>query len=65
MYSATSETTRDVCTQIGFLASVGFVETMKMNGKIYVRGTCGKPHEFRALQDACERYGFIYKGGRC
>lgn len=63
MYSTTSETTRAVCEKLGFHFSSRFVATMRRGGKIYVRGTCGKPIEFSALKRACEANGLIYRAG--
>ena len=62
MYSTKSETTKQVCEQIGFTFDINFVATMKRGGKIYVKGTCGKPEEFSALREACEKNGYIYAG---
>ena len=62
MYSSTSELAKQVCKTIGFSFNVHFVEAMQRNGKIYVRGTAGKPEEFRALKSACEKHGYIYTG---
>lgn len=61
MYSATSKTTAEVCKKLGFWFEVHFTETMKRGSKIYVRGTVGKDHEFRALEEACKKAGYIYK----
>ncbi len=62
MYSTKSQTTKMVCKQIGFRFDIKFVETMRRGDKIYVRGTCGKPHEFDALEAACQQYGYIFRG---
>ena len=62
MYSTTSATTKAVCEKIEFVFSIQFVSTMQRNGKIYVKGTCGKPSEFSALKKACEESGYIYTG---
>lgn len=61
MYSTTSELTKKVCNEIGFIFDIHFVKTMKRNGKVYVKGTCGKPNEFLALKKACREKGYIYK----
>ena len=62
MYSTTSKTTKTICEKIQFIVSIEFVETMQRNGKIYVRGTAGKPEEFAALKKACKENGYIYTG---
>jgi hypothetical protein len=62
MYSTESDTTKDVCKKIGFLFDVYFVETMKRNNKVYVRGTAGKRGEFQALKNAVIKAGMIYTG---
>jgi len=62
MYSATSELTKAVCGKMGFIFDIHFVEAMQRNGKVYVRGTLGKPDEFYVLRCACQSHGYIYKG---
>jgi hypothetical protein len=62
MYSTTSILTKNVCKNLGFIFEIQFVQTMSRNGKVYVKGTCGKPDEFRALRMACKDNGYIYKG---
>jgi len=62
MYSTESKTAQEVCSKIGFSFECKFVSVLSRNGKIYVKGTCGKSHEFTALKRACEQAGFIYKG---
>lgn len=61
-YSTTSETTKQVCEKIGFDFDIEFVSTMKRGEKIFVKGTCGKQHEFQLLKKACGQFGFCYKG---
>lgn len=63
MYSTTSNVAREVCELLGFDFDVAFVSVMRRGGKTYVRGTCGKPHEFRMLAERVERAGYIYTGG--
>ncbi len=63
-YSATSETTKEVCNKINFIFDIHFVETASKNGKTYVRGTCGKRNEFKDLKRACEENGYIYAGSK-
>ena len=65
MYSTRSKTTKEVCEKIGFDFEVSFVDTMKRNGKVFVRGTMGKPQEYRELQYQCEKHGYIYTGRKC
>ena len=60
MYSSTSNLTRKICTELGFIFEINFVETMQRASRVYVRGTCGKPDEFRALKYAAENAGYIY-----
>ena len=62
MYSSTSDLTKEVCINIGFIFDVHFIQTMRRNGKIYVKGTCGKPAEFSLLKSLCNKFGYIYKG---
>ena len=61
MYSTNSETTKEVCKKIGFDFNINFVKTLKRNGKIFVKGTAGKPHEFALLRRACKKHNYIYK----
>ena len=61
MYSSTSKATLEFCARAGFMQSINFVETRKTRGEIYVRGTCGKKHEFLTLQAACARLGAPYR----
>jgi len=62
MYSTKSQITKEVCKVIGANFNISFVETMKRNGKIYVKGTLGKPDEFRWLKNQCNKYSYIYTG---
>lgn len=62
MYSTTSNLTKEVCNNIGFIFDIHFVQTMRRKGKIYVKGTCGKQHEFLLLKSLCNKFGYIYKG---
>ena len=61
-YSSTSNLTKSVCEELDFTFSINFVETLKRGKKIFVRGTCGKENEFRALKKACSEAGYTYKG---
>jgi hypothetical protein len=60
MYSSKSKTTQEFCQKAGFIQSVNFVETRRVGDRVYVRGTCGKQHEFRALRAACASLGAPY-----
>lgn len=62
MYSTNNETTRNVCETIDAIFEINFVETMRRNGKIYVRGTAGKPDEHAWLRAQCEKHGYVYSG---
>jgi hypothetical protein len=62
MYKTETTTTAEVCQVLGYNPKINFVATMKRGNKIYVKGTCGKPEEFRQLKYDCEKFGFIYKG---
>lgn len=61
MYSTKSATTKLFCEEKGFIYAARFVETLKRNGKTYIRGTAGKPDEFAALKKACDGSKYIYK----
>ena len=65
MYSTTNETAKAVCNKIGFIFPIRFVAAMQRSGKIYVKGTCGKLHEFSQLKKACKENGYIYTGKIC
>lgn len=61
-YSTTSDTAREVCDATGTNFEIGFVEAFRRGDKTYVRGTCGKPEEFRWLRRKCEELGYTYTG---
>ena len=60
MYSHKSALTERVCKELEFNFSVGFVETEQRGDEIFVRGTAGKPDEFRALRLAAVIAGYTY-----
>lgn len=62
LYSTSNELTKNVCEKIGFNFHIQFVESMTRNGKIYVRGTAGKPNEFQELKRQCKKFGYVYTG---
>jgi hypothetical protein len=62
MYSTTSDLAREVCGNIGAIFDIQFVEVMRRGNKVYVRGTCGKPDEFRWLKNQCREHGYHYTG---
>lgn len=62
MYSTDNEVAKEVCRTLGFIFQARFVEAARRGGKTYVRGTLGKPDEFRALRAACREHGYIYTG---
>jgi hypothetical protein len=62
MYSATSKATEKFCEKTGINFQIQFVETMQRNGKLYVRGTAGKPDEFALLKSKVRELGAIYTG---
>lgn len=64
MYSTTSDAARKVCEAIGFNPAVEFVSVMERGGRVYVRGTAGKPEEFRLLRARCAEHGYTYTGKR-
>jgi hypothetical protein len=59
-WSTTNSLSREVCAEIGFIHNTQFVEVTQNDGLVYVRGTLGKPDEFRALEVACRERGFVY-----
>jgi len=63
-WSTTSNLARQACADLGFNFDVGFVSARQGPDKIIeIRGTCGKPDEFRSLRWACEisagRYSYV------
>jgi hypothetical protein len=62
-YSSTSNTTKAVCEKLNFNFKMHFVETLvRADGKILVRGTCGKFNEFSDLVKGCVESGWLYTG---
>ena len=64
-WSADSDVTAEFCKLACFSQAAHFVETVLYEGIILVRGTCGKDHEFKALEAECKRLayqGFAYFG---
>ena len=61
-YSTTSIHTREFCEKHGFDQGIQFVETLSRNGRLYVRGTFGKPEEFRLLRNCCDGVSEVYTG---
>ena len=62
MYNAKSQLTKRICEELGFKYEVEFVETMVRKGKVYVRGTAGKPNEFQSLKTKSASAGYYYVG---
>lgn len=62
MYSTTSNLTKEVCKNTGFIFEYRFVEAFRRGGKVYVRGTAGKREEFHHLKYECEKNGYVYTG---
>jgi hypothetical protein len=64
-WSTKNDLAQKVCEEISFIPSIEFVEAALGNdGLVYVRGTCGHPEHFSALEAACLERGFVYLSGR-
>jgi len=61
-YSTDSQFARNVARELGFNPDVRFVMVGRRKGKVFVRGTAGKPEEFQALRVAARKAGYGYKG---
>lgn len=61
-YSAENKLAADVCKKLGIIYEIRFVEAGRQKGKIFVRGTAGKPDEFALLAYRAGLAGYVYTG---
>jgi hypothetical protein len=68
-WRTTSKETALFCKKTGYDPAVHFVETVVIDGIVFVSGTAGHPDEYKGLEQNCRKLayeGYAYFGGpRC